>query len=337
MQLLSARWSFSNSPKFSFAFELLEANQGEDKLVAEDKALESIATILDSLDQLVYVSDMDTYEILLINRYGQSQWGDAHGKICWKVLQKNQSGPCEFCTNDKLLDGSGKPTGVYVWEFQNTSNKRWYQCRDQAIRWIDGRLVRMEIATDITDRKEMENRLREAVTHAKVLAREDELTGLNNRRTFFECGAYIFKQMCRSHSYASVIMMDLDDFKSINDLHGHAKGDEILVAVASVIKTHVREIDIVGRLGGEEFAFIFPNTGLDESRPICERLRIEISKIVIESKGERRHVTSSFGLAISKGGTETLEKVLGRADDALYRAKKYGRNRVEMAHTDNET
>ena len=306
-------------------------DKGKYKLASKDIAFETISTIFDSLDVLVYVADMDTYEILLINEYGKSQWGDIQGKTCWKALQKGQSGPCEFCTNDRLLDESGEPTGVYVWEFRNTVNTRWYQCRDRAIRWIDGRLVRMEIATDITDRKEMENRLREAAAHAEVLAGQDELTGLSNRRAFFERGAYILKQMRRSRGKASVIMMDLDHFKGINDLHGHSKGDEILLAVANVIKEHLREIDIVGRLGGDEFAFVFPNTDLDESRSVCERLRVEISKLVIDSDREMRHISSSFGLSVCKETSEPLDKILRRADDALYRAKKCGRNRVEVA------
>ena len=117
------------------------------------ESLLSIATILDSLDAMVYVADMHTYELLFVNEYGKSIWGDIQGKTCWKSLQTDQDGPCPFCTNDLLLDESGMPAGVYVWEFQNTVNKHWYQCRDQAIRWTDGRIVRLEIATDITKYK----------------------------------------------------------------------------------------------------------------------------------------------------------------------------------------
>ena len=119
-----------------------------------EESLLSIATILNSLDALVYVTDMHTYELLFVNEYGKSIWGDIQGKTCWKSLQTDQDGPCPFCTNDRLLDESGMPAGVYVWEFQNTVNKHWYQCRDQAIRWTDGRIVRLEIATDITKHKQ---------------------------------------------------------------------------------------------------------------------------------------------------------------------------------------
>ncbi len=114
------------------------------------------AEVLNSIDALIYVSDTNSGEILFINEYGRTVWGDVEGKICWQALQKDQAGPCTFCTNDKLVDTRGNPTGLYIWELQNTVNQRFYECRDRAIRWVDGRIVRMEIATDITERKRAE-------------------------------------------------------------------------------------------------------------------------------------------------------------------------------------
>ena len=133
------------------------AKQIDDKEnISAEESYRTIATILNSLDALVYVADMQTYELLFVNEYGKSIWGDIQGKTCWKALQTNQDGPCSFCTNDYLLDEFGVPAGVHVWEFQNTVNQRWYHCRDQAIRWADGRCVRLEIASDITERKQAE-------------------------------------------------------------------------------------------------------------------------------------------------------------------------------------
>jgi PAS domain S-box-containing protein len=116
-------------------------------------AQQRFKTLVDSMDGLVYVADFETHELLFVNRYGREIWGEIAGQICWQVLQAGQTGPCSFCTNNRLLDGAGSPTGVYVWEFQNTVNNQWYECRDQAIEWTGGRYVRLEIATNITARK----------------------------------------------------------------------------------------------------------------------------------------------------------------------------------------
>jgi PAS domain S-box-containing protein len=129
-----------------------------------EKALQDshdrFTAVTNSIDAIVYVADLETYELLFINQFALDIWGsDCIGKVCWQVLQAGQNGPCYFCTNDKLLDQNGKATGIHVWEFQNTANNQWYMCRDQAIQWPDGRLVRMEVATNITERKLIEQKL----------------------------------------------------------------------------------------------------------------------------------------------------------------------------------
>lgn len=113
-------------------------------------------TTLDSIDATIYVSDIQTYELLFLNKLGKELTGENVGKKCYLTLQKGQTKPCSFCTNHLLLDENGKPKESYVWEFKNTITNRWYECHDTAISWTDGRLVRLEIATDITDKKEIE-------------------------------------------------------------------------------------------------------------------------------------------------------------------------------------
>lgn len=117
---------------------------------------------MDSLDAFVYVADMETGELLFLNTKTREQSGAEVGDTCWKLLQAGQDGPCHFCTNHLLLDSAGRANPPHVWEFRNTRMDRWYQCRDQAIRWPDGRLVRLEIAVDITERKDVELALRES-------------------------------------------------------------------------------------------------------------------------------------------------------------------------------
>jgi two-component system NtrC family sensor kinase len=150
----------------------------QDKTVQKrtDEALlestERMTVILDGINALIYVADLKTYELLFINKYGREIWGEITGKICWQTLQEGQSGPCAFCNNERLLTTEGVATGVFTSEIHNTITDKWYDCRDQAIRWSDGRMVRLEIATDITDRKkaETELRLQSAALHAAANA-----------------------------------------------------------------------------------------------------------------------------------------------------------------------
>ena len=153
-----------------FLMDVTERCMAEQELHLSHQRL---ATVLDSIEALIYIVDMDTYEILFINAYGRKLCGGVAGKTCWKVLQQAQDGPCSFCTNDKLLK-DGKPTGTHEWSFQNTRNQRWYLCQDSAIPWTDGRFVRMEIATDITDRKRIEDEVRRYSAELKALLAEKD-------------------------------------------------------------------------------------------------------------------------------------------------------------------
>lgn len=100
---------------------------------------ETLLTVLDSIDASIYVADMETYEILFMNQHMKDDFGvDLTGKVCWKVF-RNESGPCRFCTNDKLLDEAGEPAGLQMWDGQNPVTGRWYLNYDRAVKWLDGR------------------------------------------------------------------------------------------------------------------------------------------------------------------------------------------------------
>lgn len=142
-----------------YRMTIVDATERKQAEKALRESFERLATILDSIDALIYIADMETHELLLVNAYGRRVWGGNPGQKCWSVFQKDQKGPCAFCTNEKLLDKDGQPTGVHAWEFQNTANGRWFDCRDVAIPWTDGRMVRMEITTDITKHKKTEEEL----------------------------------------------------------------------------------------------------------------------------------------------------------------------------------
>ena len=178
---------------------------------------------------------------------------------------------------------------------------------------------------DITARKDAERKLQEMATL-------DGLTGICNRRYFLELSEQELKRCRRYHRPLSMIMLDIDHFKQVNDTHGHAIGDKVLQSMTQTARIILRDADIFGRLGGEEFAIILPETNLVSARHVAERLRCAISKIKINTHNNEISITSSLGVAAISHEIHTIEMLLKYADQALYRAKNAGRNRVE-AHS----
>ncbi len=159
----------------------------------------------------------------------------------------------------------------------------------------------------------------------------DALTGLPNRRKFFEYGKHEIERMKRNNSELWVLMIDLDHFKRINDTGGHAIGDRVLVAVANVLASSVRKVDLVGRIGGEEFAVLLTDTNQGGCERVAEHIRNSIESLEIADWTHTNgRITTSIGCA-KPGPTETLEAALNAADEALYSAKGRGRNCVAFS------
>lgn len=137
-------------------FASLAIGVEEKRLQAENAlklAHQSMLDILDNMNAVVHVADMTTHEVVGMNKHARDVFGDGVGKSCWQIFQQDQDGPCSFCSNHKLLDEWGNPAGEYTWEMWNTRNGRWYEMRDSAVRLPDNRLVRIQIATEISKRK----------------------------------------------------------------------------------------------------------------------------------------------------------------------------------------
>jgi hypothetical protein len=112
--------------------------------------------VFDNIDIHILATNFEDYKILFANKKARELFGDIVGKTCWKAIQKGMTGPCEFCPKHRLLDEHSHPTGIYRWEQKNLLNDEWYDCRDAAVEWIDGRLVHLEYATNITKQKNNE-------------------------------------------------------------------------------------------------------------------------------------------------------------------------------------
>lgn len=184
----------------------------------------------------------------------------------------------------------------------------------------DGAIV---VFTDITERLATERQL-------EMLATTDELTGLANRRRFVEIAERDLARSAREATPATLIMMDLDHFKSVNDRFGHASGDLVLRAVTAACSSQLRAVDVFGRLGGEEFAVFLANIEPERALEVAERMRVAAGRRRVSIHGRDVGVTVSLGLAHAQPG-ESLDSLLARADAALYRAKEGGRDRVMVA------
>jgi diguanylate cyclase (GGDEF)-like protein len=166
-------------------------------------------------------------------------------------------------------------------------------------------------------------------------AYSDYLTGLPNRRYFIEEAEVELSRFHRYGGQLSLIMFDIDRFKQVNDAYGHSIGDRVLQKIADICRSSLRDIDIIGRIGGEEFAILLPQTGAEDAKKAAERLRIAISQAqVAVSDGMLPSFTASFGVSIAEGKDISIDQLLNQADNALYEAKESGRNRVCMAKTE---
>ncbi|MGB0682137.1 MAG: diguanylate cyclase [Magnetovibrionaceae bacterium] len=229
----------------------------------------------------------------------------------------------------RTVDWDGVPAvqGAYLDITERVESESTMEIERDRVEENAVELVRMAEDLDVA-LKLSEERQREL----HRLSISDPLTGVYNRRYFMECGDDEQARLKRTPGQMlAIAMLDIDHFKNINDTHGHAAGDDALRAFSSACLETLREIDVFGRLGGEEFAVILPNSNREGAEIACERLREAASKIVVEGPNGPFGFTVSIGLCLDDTGDSSFEALLGTADEALYEAKEGGRNRVVLA------
>ncbi|NSW92300.1 MAG: diguanylate cyclase [Firmicutes bacterium] len=263
--------------------------------------------------------------ILAQNKAAASLFGSKVGDYCWErvlgggnlpdeyreVFEKNGSPlpgtKCYFCRGDEALDRN-EPINSEV-ELAGNIWDTW---------WIPlGEDVYLHYATDVTKHKRMEKELR-------CLSVTDCLTNCYNRRFFMQKLEEEIERAKRNGNKFSLIMLDIDRFKRINDRFGHNAGDEVLKSMAELVKNRIRKIDIFARWGGEEFVLLLPDTPVENAARLAEELRESLSRMDIQGVGR---VTASFGVAGYCPG-DSVDSLVNKADNMMYEAKAAGRNCV---------
>lgn len=207
---------------------------------------------------------------------------------------------------------------------------------DGQVRWISDKcfinrqaepgqpVIIVGIAEDITDKKQME-------TELQRLATTDVLTQSSNRRHFFDCAHREFEQARHQGTPLAFLLLDIDDFKVINDTYGHQEGDNVLQRIAETGRATLRRGDVFGRVGGEEFAAVFPGCAPDVAMQVAERLQREIQRLSFSHGDQTFGITVSQGLTSLTAEDESVDSLFARADAAMYQAKHQGKNRIVSA------
>jgi diguanylate cyclase (GGDEF)-like protein/PAS domain S-box-containing protein len=223
----------------------------------------------------------------------------------------------------------------YLFEFKNyrpitgTEKYMYQNVTISPLTSIDGSVKQIVIIIyDVTDSVSNRKALERANSKLELLSRTDRLTNLNNRGYWEECLGREFSRFNRYKTECSVVMLDIDHFKKVNDTFGHQAGDAVIRRVSEIIQDNLRKTDIAGRYGGEEFGIILENTDAESAVVFCERLRKEVEACVVVYDGVEIRFTISLGISEATTDLANYTSWLEQADHALYASKEGGRNQT---------
>jgi len=308
--------------------EVREARAAHEHKLAEERLRETqelFRAIVENVGDLVAVLDTEGRRIYNSPSYKPlfREQDIRPGTVSFKEIHADDRERIEEIFRRTVATGVGERA-----EFRfvlKDGSVRHMESEGRAIKGADGKVSRVVVVSrDITQLKRQQAELWE-------MAATDFLTGLPNRRYFL---AQLEQEMARVHRVdrhcASVLMIDADHFKQVNDTFGHAVGDAMLIHLAVVMRNELRKVDAVGRIGGEEFAVILPGADVSAAKIFAERLRKKVAATPATHEERVISLTVSVGVAEMHAGDKNGDAALVRADRALYRAKERGRNRVEV-------
>ena len=283
------------------------------------------------------IVDIETKKILYTNSAMNNFMVNPEEESCYKAMYGQES-QCSWC-GLKVSD-----TDAFEFEYFNEKTNRWYQVQNKPTQLKNGTNVLVSIAIDISMQKEAQahfittqvklvqqtEKLKKAQAELSLLASIDPLTKLFNRRYFTKMSSSILNLAQRKRTDTAIIMIDIDNFKSINDTYGHKIGDDVIVVLSDKLQDLSRKSDIVSRWGGEEFLILLPDTDATKAMVLAQKIRKSVESLILTLENDKiLNFTISLGISQMKNESEKdIESVIIRADKALYKAKDSGRNQV---------
>jgi len=298
--------------------------QGEVARLSEREQL--FSSLLETVNAVLWAFDWKTRQVLYVSPAFERIFGRQVSRVLadfneWRdSIYPDDLEYAERSLAQVLLQGAVEDREYRI--INAAGEIRWLSDKCYINQQQNGdRVIVVGIAEDITEKKQLEGELQR-------LATTDVLTQSSNRRHFFECANQAFTAAREDGTPLSFLLLDIDDFKLINDTYGHQQGDQVLQHIADSGKAVLRRGDVFGRIGGEEFAAVFPGCEAEVAEQIAERLQREIQRLSFSHGQERFGVTISQGLTSLHDDDLSLDSLFARADAAMYQAKRLGKNQI---------
>lgn len=316
--------SGSQPPETAQTLLALLHAQGEVARLSERDQLYS--SLLDSVNAVLWAFDWETRQVLYVSPAYERIFGRPASLVLadyneWRdSIYPDDLDFAERSLAQVLLKGAVEDREYRI--LNASGQVRWLSDKCYINQQSEGeRVIVVGIAEDITEKKQLEGELQR-------LATTDVLTQSSNRRHFFECARQAFDHAREDGTPLAFLLLDIDDFKRINDSYGHQEGDQVLQRIADSGKAVLRRGDQFGRIGGEEFAAIFPGCNAQAAELIAERLQREVQRLSFSHGEQTYSVTVSQGLTALTDQDTSLDDLFARADAAMYCAKRQGKNQI---------